>query len=558
MSEEDTAEYWLFPASSTGSPSEAESVLSSVFSVVEGLTRDYVWTRQPFNLTIQQTEPGGKWWLAGRTYYGENVMDEWLIVSLLYEITKEMELVARITDSDGEILLIEAADQLPRWAGEPERGDGRVFIYRGELHLVSVCESPGSISAAPATTPPPPVCAGLVAQYPALSRAPPPVQAVIRRRLGGLPRDTRDNHHVTNLEVPGLLARLLSHNSAFLSCLVSAVCERDPVETRQTRAMARVRQERMVSCSLKFSRCLYALLNSTQVQPHRSSGWTVRSQSESLGFKLALGLEILLARHRAAGPKSGQSSGRWRQFRERLVDSGYFKQELEGSVRYKQLENQAHNFFLASSDERSIEDDLCQAFDSLKEENISVSELQGGIVNPPVAEVDSEDWMEMTPDILDKMLEAQFGVTQENKNNSNIPSEVNKFLNKMSDMAGVEYEEEAKDAKINLEPDNFAAAMKNLLTKMEETRGSDLLESDTDDEDSTDSGEEDPIMTDYMSKLDDELPKEEDDIDKPLNIDTKVLSNLLQSYSEELGHGPVSSLLQSMRVNPGRKDADHN
>ena len=127
----------------------------------------------------------------------------------------------------------------------------------------------------------------------------------------------------------------------------------------------------------------------------------------------------------------------------------------------------------------------------------------------------------------------------------------------MSDMAGVELDD-AKDSKINLEPDNFAAAMKNLLTKMEDTGGSEFLESDTDDEDLTDSGEEDPIMTDYMSKLEDELPKEEEDIDKPLNIDTKVLSNLLQSYSEELGHGPVSSLLQSMRVNPGRKDADQN
>merc|ERR1719219_3028132 len=233
--------------------------------------------------------------------------------------------------------------------------------------------------------------------------------------------------------------------------------------------------------------------------------------------------------------------------------------ELEGSEKYKQLEKEAHNFFLASSEERFIEDELCRAFKTLKEENItvSVSDLQGGIVNPPVAEVDSEDWMEMSPDALDKMLEAQFGVTQENKNNSNIPSEVNKFLNKMSDMAGVELDED-KDAKINLDPENFAAAMKNLLTKMEDTRGSEFLENDTDDEDLNDSGEEDPMMTDYMSKLEDELPKEEEDIDKPLNIDTKVLSNLLQSYSEEVGHGPVSSLLQSMRINPGRKDADQN
>ena len=124
MSEEDTAEYWLFPASTTGSLSEAETALSSVFSLVQSLTPGYVWTRQHFNLKIQQTEQG--WCLAGRTYYGENVMDEWMIVSLLYEITKEMELVARIIDSDGEILLIEAADQLPRWAGEPDSAGDQV------------------------------------------------------------------------------------------------------------------------------------------------------------------------------------------------------------------------------------------------------------------------------------------------------------------------------------------------------------------------------------------------------------------------------------------------
>ena len=60
-----------------------------------------------------------------------------------------------------------------------------------------------------------------------------------------------------------------------------------------------------------------------------------------------------------------------------------------------------------------------------------------------------------------------------------------RLVNKMSDMAGVECDDEDKDAKINLDPDNFAAAMKNLLTKMEDTGGSEFLESDTDDEDLT-------------------------------------------------------------------------
>ena len=200
---------------------------------------------------------------------------------------------------------------------------------------------------------------------------------------------------------------------------------------------------------------------------------------------------------------------------------------------------------------------MCLAYKGLNEKGFQGSDLKGAIVNPPVAKADSEDWLEITPDVLDKMLEAQFGVSQ-HKDNVNIPSEVNNFLNKMSDMAGVEHEPDQDDVRIDA--DNFVESMKNLLSKMENAGAgsSEYLGSDDDneDEDLTDSGDEDPIMKDYMSKLDEELPKEEEDVDKPLNIDTKVLSNLLQSYSEELGHGPVSSLLQSIRINPGRKPSD--
>jgi len=555
MSSEDTTEYWLYPASLC----EADRTLSQVFSLVQSLTKDYVWTRQNFNLKIEHTA-SDTWCLCGRTYYGENVMDEWLIVSLLYEITRQLDLVARILDSDGEILLIEAAEEVPRWAGEPDTAGGRVYIYRGEVHLVSVCDSPATVSPAPALTPPPQVCAHLVAQYPELSRAAPAVQEVIRAKIGGLPWDTRDNHHLTNVLLPRTIASLLNQNSAFLSCLVSAVCERDPVDTRQARTMARVSRKNMVSRSLKVSRCLYAMLTSCNVQPHRSSGWAASPQSppDVLGFKLSLGLEILLARQAASKDKrssEGQQSTKWKQFKDRLAAIGYFKEELEGSAKHKELEREANNFFLASSEEIFIEDNLCKAFENLKEKGIKDCDLQGGIVNPPVDKVDSEDWMEMTPEILDKMLEAQFGVSQQkNENNTNIPNEVNKFLNQMSDMAGVEYDQD-KDS-IKLDPDDFAESMKKLLSKMENGGASEHLDSDTDDEDFSDSGTEDPMMKDYMSKLDEELPKEEDDIDKPLNIDSKVLSNLLQSYSEELGHGPVSSLLQSIRVNPGRKPAD--
>lgn len=57
--------------------------------------------------------------------FGDNVEDEWFIVYLLREITREFPgLAASIDDNDGEFLLIEAADFLPKWLN-PENSENR-------------------------------------------------------------------------------------------------------------------------------------------------------------------------------------------------------------------------------------------------------------------------------------------------------------------------------------------------------------------------------------------------------------------------------------------------
>lgn len=55
--------------------------------------------------------------LYGLTFYGENIQDEWYIVEIVNHLTKIYpHVIGRIFDADGEFLLIEAADVLPRWA----------------------------------------------------------------------------------------------------------------------------------------------------------------------------------------------------------------------------------------------------------------------------------------------------------------------------------------------------------------------------------------------------------------------------------------------------------
>lgn len=67
--------------------------------------------------------------LRGLTNYGDSVEDEWLIVYILRELTKQFpDLWVKVVDTDGEFLLIEAANALPRWLN-PEIADNRVCNF---------------------------------------------------------------------------------------------------------------------------------------------------------------------------------------------------------------------------------------------------------------------------------------------------------------------------------------------------------------------------------------------------------------------------------------------
>eukprot|EP00919_Chromeraceae_sp_WS-2016_P044007 GHVR01104930.1.p1 GENE.GHVR01104930.1~~GHVR01104930.1.p1 ORF type:complete len:586 (-),score=164.85 GHVR01104930.1:52-1809(-) len=67
---------------------------------------------------------------------GENIQDEWFLYFLSRRITSKFPKVsARITDTDGEFLLIEAAQFLPDWV-TPQSSVNRVFIRNGSLCLI--------------------------------------------------------------------------------------------------------------------------------------------------------------------------------------------------------------------------------------------------------------------------------------------------------------------------------------------------------------------------------------------------------------------------------------
>lgn len=69
-------------------------------------------------------------YLHGQTNFGDSAEDEWLIVYLLVELSREYsDLWIKAVDTDGEFLLIEAANTLPRWLN-PEIADNRVCAHK--------------------------------------------------------------------------------------------------------------------------------------------------------------------------------------------------------------------------------------------------------------------------------------------------------------------------------------------------------------------------------------------------------------------------------------------
>jgi len=74
--------------------------------------------------------------LHGVTNYGDSVEDEWLVVYILRELSNQFpELWIKVVDTDGEFLLIEAANALPRWLN-PEIADNRVSGRYWHLDLL--------------------------------------------------------------------------------------------------------------------------------------------------------------------------------------------------------------------------------------------------------------------------------------------------------------------------------------------------------------------------------------------------------------------------------------
>ncbi|KAK8777421.1 hypothetical protein V5799_029233 [Amblyomma americanum] len=138
---DDTVRYYLFPKLENPAKTKVELEKKAELYTAKLLPAitSYIWQDEQFSLCVVDAQRDGvPPHLEGSTYFGDNVEDEWFIVYLLFELTKEdQDLVIKVEDADGEFLLIEAAEHLPKWVN-PETSENRfcaglLLCIKGEL-----------------------------------------------------------------------------------------------------------------------------------------------------------------------------------------------------------------------------------------------------------------------------------------------------------------------------------------------------------------------------------------------------------------------------------------
>eukprot|EP00833_Pecoramyces_ruminatium_P006023 jgi/Orpsp1_1/1180055/evm.model.c7180000071985.1 len=121
-----------------------------ISSFINKYTKEYIWQKEKFQLKICYSTELNYPYLSGKTIIGDCMNDEWFITFLLFEISKNFEnTIISVKDNDGEFLLIEAANYLPKWL-EPDNCENRVFIYQGKVHIIPYPTTPYELILFPA------------------------------------------------------------------------------------------------------------------------------------------------------------------------------------------------------------------------------------------------------------------------------------------------------------------------------------------------------------------------------------------------------------------------
>ncbi|KAG7178032.1 ecdysoneless-like [Homarus americanus] len=387
-----------------------------------------------------------------------------------------------------------------------------VYLYRGQVHLIPVASSPASLTPLPAGTPSVMDAVSTVRRLPEHTKATPQIQKAITLATESIsltelpppppplatevglsivvlgqknprergrtkarpmyPGKISREQYVAHAYVPVGVAALLREYPTLVGPAVNAFCKRDIIDNKALRVMRHFPPETRVMTAVRFSKSLYAQLSAHRYSPDARTGWNLPSplhsdfKTHDTGMKLACGFELLVCSAGGVTPASTPTepsppdvssqldvtnNPRWERYRQSLVEKGYFRGELEGSVLYKDLEERARQFFVSHilSGESSEDNDVLSAgsiiIKLLGKINVDYEfyrERATRLVPP-----DDDSWLHITPDALDELLETQFGSKDAPKGASEteMMNSLTAFLGHMSDLEGAEVPKDLQD-----------------------------------------------------------------------------------------------------------------
>ncbi|KIJ45573.1 hypothetical protein M422DRAFT_166272 [Sphaerobolus stellatus SS14] len=523
----------------------------------------FIWHRDAFELKVQESKGKGKskekggegeaWRLEGRMRVGDCVDDEWAVVWVLREASRRWDVCVSVYDSDGEFLLIEAAEYLPEWI-TPENSDNRVWIYQGNLHIVPLQfvsapstkrerrrthdfggdsdnefdESGGAdnmdmesdyISYEDAVK--------IVRNPKVDTLAPKEVEKAAFRRIEGYPAAARQHVHRTKVYLPKDIALALQKNPSLVQKAVETFYTRDAIQMRATR-MARFTPEPSVLTTVTMTRTAYAQLVGQKFHPPRIFGqWkekegTPEWRRKDLGMKIACGFEMVYQesknRHEQgisnteasleARKEALRRDTEYTQYIGKLQQVGFFRGELEGSAAWRGLETEATSQFIQR---RQIDNANRSSFALLVNSAITDAQQQVGTDGVDVdfakEEEDSDEWLNVTESMMESILNQAKGQGQ--------PSASTLGIKEVYEMDVDEDPEKIAEKKAAEQ----ASELKNLAEKVEkfvEGKG-DVQGATFEDEMLSDEEEEDP--SEFSDDSDNESKSDTEEQNQSMNTE---------------------------------------
>jgi hypothetical protein len=317
---------------------------------------------------------------------------------MLKEISKRYEeAVIAVSDNDGDFLLIEAAMQLPSWL-DPSNSDNRTYIHQGNLHLIPLPKSPAEILHIPNGKLTRSRAVDIVRSQIVSTKAPVALEDAAFYRIKGYPNKVVEERHRARCTIPVKLAYILLKHPRLIPHATEVFYLRDPINMKAASRMIQFPPSDQVTTVVDMTKTTYAQLMSQQFYAPKPFTLPSRSNKRKfdaaeLGMKIACAFEMLYADKRVniEAPTQGttvesydfQNDNTWKDYKTRLERRGYFKGELEGSARYRELEAVAKRQHL-----RNRQEVVDQADEDIDAESIATMTRNSTLQSIPQKEMD--------------------------------------------------------------------------------------------------------------------------------------------------------------------------